>query len=399
MNIAAARDISDFSIPAILDSITSRLSRSASADAPAASSGAPSMYPPLITSAGNCLLASFSFFATATTSPFTNATALGPLSISSSSAMPASLAARCIRVFLITARLASTSRRLRRSSVISSTVRPRYSVSSSALSPSICSLSSATRSILVALGIAPPRMKNAPPQTAETRMVGALPLELPRQVPAGRDHALVGAPLLSVATRGGYGLDPGVSAAAPWFGVALRRKGVLRSTREDRARPRPCARPADRSSGARPRSGGGDLARAPDRDHRPGGRRPALPAGPLAHLSKGRVRLPASGRPGEPVGLDPELDRRPRLHRDRRAVADLATSRAVQRDRDHTHALAVHPGLGGRMVVHPVREPGEAVPSGTRAVEGEPRARMAERGDVAPDRLVVGDLARRRGHD
>src|SRR4051812_37824391 len=42
-NTAAARDISDFSIPAILDNITSRLSRSASAPAVSASSGAPSM--------------------------------------------------------------------------------------------------------------------------------------------------------------------------------------------------------------------------------------------------------------------------------------------------------------------------------------------------------------------
>src|SRR4051812_18434274 len=118
--------------------------------------------------------------------------------------MPASLAARCIRVFLITARLASTSRRLRRSSVISSTVRPRYSVSSSAFAPSICSLSSTTRSILVALGIAPPRNEKRASADSGDAQGDAVPLELPRQVPAGRDYALVGAPLLSVATRGGY---------------------------------------------------------------------------------------------------------------------------------------------------------------------------------------------------
>src|SRR5205809_669954 len=155
-NVAAARAISPLKRPALLESITSRLSRSASRFASSAESTWPSMYPPFSTRVGNCLVAALIFFAALTASPSTNATADGP-DRSSVSSNPASAAARCISVFLTTVRLASASRSVRRNSVMSDTVKPRYSASSKAADPSIRRLSSATRSSFSVLGIAPPR--------------------------------------------------------------------------------------------------------------------------------------------------------------------------------------------------------------------------------------------------
>ena len=99
-NIEAARVISAFSIPATFESMTSRDSRVASDWASAAESTLPSRYPPLSTRAGNLFAASTTFLAVATTSPWTNATAVGPSRSASSSATPASAAARTINVFL-----------------------------------------------------------------------------------------------------------------------------------------------------------------------------------------------------------------------------------------------------------------------------------------------------------
>ncbi len=139
--------------------MTSRDSSEASAFASSAESILPSMNPPLSTRVGNFFAASTTDLAAATGSPSTNATAEGPSNRTSSSATPASLTARRIRVFLTTANFVPPSARDRRSSVISDTVRPRYSVSSRASDPSIRSLSSATRSTFSCLGIAPPDMK------------------------------------------------------------------------------------------------------------------------------------------------------------------------------------------------------------------------------------------------
>ncbi len=99
----AARDISDFSIPATFESMTSRDSSSARARASSAVRTLPSTKPPLITSAGSFRAASTRRLAVATTSPCTNATAVGPERRSSSPCRPASVAARRSRVFFATA--------------------------------------------------------------------------------------------------------------------------------------------------------------------------------------------------------------------------------------------------------------------------------------------------------
>ena len=154
-NIEAARCISAFIIPAILESRTSRDSSVASACASAAERILPSRYPPLSTSAGNLFAASTTFFAVATTSPSTNATAVGPSSSVSSSATPASAAARWKSVFFTIEKRACSDRE-RRSSVASCTDRPRYSASRRAFAPSIRSLSAATLSTFSVFGIRPP---------------------------------------------------------------------------------------------------------------------------------------------------------------------------------------------------------------------------------------------------
>src|SRR5688500_944704 len=202
-NSAAAFVISDFTKPATFDSMTSRDSSEASALASSAESILPSMYPPLSTRVGNLLAASTTDFAAATGSPATNATAEGPSSNASSSARPASFTARRIKVFLTTANFVPPPARDRRSSPISDTVRPRYSVSRRASDPSIRAFSSATRSTFCCLGIAPPDMKQrASADSGDAHRQAAL---LPFASAGGPVSGLrARAPLLSVA-REGYG--------------------------------------------------------------------------------------------------------------------------------------------------------------------------------------------------
>src|SRR5699024_7988105 len=82
-----------FIAPAALARSTSRDSRSASFLTSSAASAAPSMTPPLMTSAGFALAKSRSPFAASTMSPWTNATAVGPVNCPSRESRPASFAA------------------------------------------------------------------------------------------------------------------------------------------------------------------------------------------------------------------------------------------------------------------------------------------------------------------
>ena len=107
------------------------------------------------TRAGNLFAASTTFLAVPTTSPWTNATAVGPSRRASSSATPASAAARIIKVFLTIANRACSDS-ARRSSVASWTDRPRYSARSKASEAWMRSLSAATFAIFSAFGIDPP---------------------------------------------------------------------------------------------------------------------------------------------------------------------------------------------------------------------------------------------------
>ena len=91
-----------FIAPASLASSTSRDSRSASLPTSAADMACPSNTPPLMTSSGLVRAKSRRPFAASTTSPWTKASAVGPVNSSSSPVMPASAAARLASVFLVT---------------------------------------------------------------------------------------------------------------------------------------------------------------------------------------------------------------------------------------------------------------------------------------------------------
>jgi hypothetical protein len=96
-----------------------------------------------MTSSGFALAKSRRLFAATTGSPETNASAVGPVNSSSRPAIPASTAARFASVFFATEYVVSRPSERRRS-VICRTVRPRYSVSTVAVEPRKCSVSSAT---------------------------------------------------------------------------------------------------------------------------------------------------------------------------------------------------------------------------------------------------------------
>src|SRR5262249_49089656 len=115
--------------------------------------GLPSMTPPLITRAGLALAKSRSPLAASTTSPLTNAIAEGPVSSPpSSAAMPASVAASLVRVFLTTLNVACSPSEWR-SSASWATVRPRYSASTAPLELWNRSVSSATAATFSALAM------------------------------------------------------------------------------------------------------------------------------------------------------------------------------------------------------------------------------------------------------
>ncbi len=102
--------------------------------------------------AGLSLAKSRRAFADSTGSPVTKATAVGPANRSSSSVIPASLAAILVSVFFTTAYWAFSPSERRRFFTCF-TVRPRYSVSTAAFEARNLSVISATAAALSGLAI------------------------------------------------------------------------------------------------------------------------------------------------------------------------------------------------------------------------------------------------------
>src|SRR6266508_985522 len=142
-NVAAALLRLAFIAPASFARTTSRDSRSASLRTSSADIVRPSNTPPLMMSSGFVFANSRRPLAASTGSPATKASAVGPVNKSSRPVMPASVAARLARVFLVTVYVVPRPSE-RRSCLSWATVSPRYSVSSVAEETRKLSVSSAT---------------------------------------------------------------------------------------------------------------------------------------------------------------------------------------------------------------------------------------------------------------